>query len=772
MDLGNIRVGGSFGTQALTIQNTAANDTFSERLNASIGGETGDASASGSFSLLGAQQTNSADLVVGLGNADTSTAGAKSGTATISLESDGTGTSNIVGNVDLGTQTVNVSGNVYRLAEGLAQEAGDNVIDFGNFLVGNTVTRNLTITNTALNDTFSEELNALFGTLTNGTPSFGTLSTNGGSVDLLGAGQSNSVNMTVSYMAAAAGSIGGSVEILFESDGTNTSGFSAISIDPDVLSIFGIIGQAGTLAIAGPATPNPVTGSIRVGDTLVEGLSISNLATAPAEGLNAYFSGTSDAAITANGTVGTPGSAPGLAPGAVSTGDLSVQVAGNAAGNISGTATLKLESDGTFNSGTITNLADQTINVDVDVFRLAEAGAHSPEPVVINARVGELAAQALSMTNTAANDGFSEGLNASIGGATGDATAVGSFNLLGAGDTDSSSLVVGIDTTTAGAKSGTATITAQSDGAGTSNIAGNVDLADQTVNVSGNVYQTAQASVSIAPIDFGIVHVGDLAERTLAVSNTAPVAALNDTLTGGIDNFTNSRFSAPANLGTGVMAGGTDNTSLLVSMDTGSAGVLNGAMDLELFSHNQDLADLLLVDETIGLSGQVNEYANPAFDKSAGNGALTGSGVLFTLNFGDILLGSGATLEATAAFGNNVLGTFVDLMDGDFVSTAGDFVVTNLLTGFDNAGAGIFFDVATIAFDSTGLSQGLYSGALVWQARGHNASGYEDFRNVTLAVRANIVDAASVPEPAVLLLLIPGLLIMLRFTESRRRTAA
>ncbi|MCB1869329.1 MAG: choice-of-anchor D domain-containing protein, partial [Gammaproteobacteria bacterium] len=334
-----------------------------------------DASASGSFSLLGAQQTNSADLVVGLGNADTSTAGAKSGTATISLESDGTGTSNIVGNVDLGTQTVNVSGNVYRLAEGLAQEAGDNVIDFGNFLVGNTVTRNLTITNTALNDTFSEELNALFGTLTNGTPSFGTLSTNGGSVDLLGAGQSNSVNMTVSYMAAAAGSIGGSVEILFESDGTNTSGFSAISIDPDVLSIFGIIGQAGTLAIAGPATPNPVTGSIRVGDTLVEGLSISNLATAPAEGLNAYFSGTSDAAITANGTVGTPGSSPGLAPGAVSTGDLSVQVAGNAAGNISGTATLKLESDGTFNSGTITNLADQTINVDVDVFRLAEAGA-------------------------------------------------------------------------------------------------------------------------------------------------------------------------------------------------------------------------------------------------------------------------------------------------------------------------------------------------------------------------------------------------------------
>ena len=42
------------------------------------------------------------------------TAGAKSGTATIGLESDGTGTSGIAGNVALGTQTVNVTGNVYR----------------------------------------------------------------------------------------------------------------------------------------------------------------------------------------------------------------------------------------------------------------------------------------------------------------------------------------------------------------------------------------------------------------------------------------------------------------------------------------------------------------------------------------------------------------------------------------------------------------------------------------------------------------------------------
>ena len=88
-------------------------------------------------------------------------------------------------------------------------------------------------------------------------------------------------------------------------------------------------------------------------------------------------------------------------------------------------------------------------------------------------------------------------------------------------------------------------------------------------------------------------------------------------------------------------------------------------------------------------------------------------------------------------------------------STAGDFVVTNLFTGFGITRGRNFFDVATIALTQLPVSRKGFIQSLFGRHRSHNASGYEDFETLTLAVRANIVDEASVPEPAVLLLLIP-----------------
>jgi hypothetical protein len=66
--------------------------------------------------------------------------------------------------------------------------------------------------------------------------------------------------------------------------------------------------------------------------------------------------------------------------------------------------------------------------------------------ILANVREGELAQQVLSITNQAVDDGLSESLNASFGGTSGDATAMGSFNLLGPTATDNSSLIVGVDT--------------------------------------------------------------------------------------------------------------------------------------------------------------------------------------------------------------------------------------------------------------------------------------------------------------------------------------
>jgi hypothetical protein len=164
-----------------------------------------------------------------------------------------------------------------------------------------------------------------------------------------------------------------------------------------------------------------------------------------------------------------------LAAGASDNASLAVGIDTATAGHKAGTATITLTSNGagTSDLGT-TALGTQTVNVSGDVFRLASASAHTPEPVVFaNRHVGDDASQALSLTNTAANDGFSERLNASIGGVTGNATSNnGSFALLNAGATDSSALTVGIDTSSAGHKSGTATISLASDGAGTSGFGG------------------------------------------------------------------------------------------------------------------------------------------------------------------------------------------------------------------------------------------------------------------------------------------------------------
>ena len=131
-----------------------------------------------------------------------------------------------------------------------------------------------------------------------------------------------------------------------------------------------------------------------------------------------------------------------------------------AAGTVNGTQTVLFASDGTGTSGLgITGLPSQGVNVSGDittsgsVYRLASASPATPNPVNFgNVRIGMVTDQALTISNTALNDGFSEKLNASISSNGAPVTASGAFTLLGPQAIDSTSLHVGIDTGTAGAK--------------------------------------------------------------------------------------------------------------------------------------------------------------------------------------------------------------------------------------------------------------------------------------------------------------------------------
>jgi len=160
------------------------------------------------------------------------------------------------------------------------------------------------------------------------------------------------------------------------------------------------------------------------------------------------------------------------------------------AGAKSGTASIGLVSDGAgINSLGQTALAGQTVNVSGNVYRLAEATIDNPLSFLFgNVNVGDPVSQALSISNTAANDGFSEGLKASFGTAS-DARILnnsGSIGLLAAGGTDNSNMVVSVNTLTAGPLSGTQTINFTSDGASTSGL-GVTGLAAQNLTVTATI---------------------------------------------------------------------------------------------------------------------------------------------------------------------------------------------------------------------------------------------------------------------------------------------
>src|SRR5207237_740786 len=122
---------------------------------------------------------------------------------------------------------------------------------------------------------------------------------------------------------------------------------------------------------------------------------------------------------------------------------------GNTAGAQSGSVIVGLTSNGSGTSGLgTTSLSGQTINVSGTGYRLASASAHTPEPVAFGyVHVGGTASQNLTLQNTAANDGFSEKLDGSIGSTTGDALVSGSFSLLSA-QGSSSALNISVDAST------------------------------------------------------------------------------------------------------------------------------------------------------------------------------------------------------------------------------------------------------------------------------------------------------------------------------------
>jgi hypothetical protein len=400
----------------------------------------------------------------------------------------------------------------------------------------------------------------------------------------------------------------------------NVTGSGQINADPS--SAQGLSDTpAGGLTFLGADTYRLAFGNIHVGDSKALGYQIANVGGVGPSLRGAIQTTVNGGNLTDARLSGAGVTASNFGPLAATqeTGDLAVTFDGTTAGALTGQQVRIINN--------FDNVNDLILQFTGAAYRYANPTAHTPEPVNFGyAHIGDVLTQALSITNNVPNDGFSERLDASIGSPTGSATTnSGSFADLAPGSTNNSSLVVGIDTSTAGIKSGTATISFVSDGTGSSGL-GNTNLASQTVNIQAQVNNFAIADVvklsghgffaMTGPDEFTL-NLGSIVEgqapltATLGMMNDA--AAPSDDLAGSFTlaapDFGLTGFSSFSGVAAGATQGG-----FVVSLDDSNVGDFTGQITLLPRSTNPQPFTMDLDPITIHVFGAVRLGGDYNFD--------------------------------------------------------------------------------------------------------------------------------------------------------------
>ena len=359
--------------------------------------------------------------------------------------------------------------------------------------------------------------------------------------------------------------------------------------------------------------------------------------------------------------------------------------------------------------------------------------------------------------------------NAGIDPATGKASAnpdyiTGQLGGSPKGSATSAAFTVSAKTTTAGTFTASQALTLTSgDSANTSSVF-NLTPAygNNPLSLTANIYTPAAATVTPS-VDFGIVHVGDpTPQKAISVTNSAPVTALNDVLTGGAGTATPSPpFSISGNLGAGLPAGSTDKSSITAGLSTKNAGIFGGSATLSLTSHDSQLADAPVTTTPIALAGQVNNYAQSAFLKTGGDGTFTQTGSAYKLDFGTLIRGFSPPETTDLAVANPAAAPADDL-SGTYSRTGNGFILTGF-NPFAFLAAGGQLNGLLAQFDPTQL--GLFDEIVTLHGVGSNASGYSAaIGDITLELVADVV-----PEPGTLGLMGTALAGLIGIASRRKR---
>jgi Ca2+-binding RTX toxin-like protein len=728
INFGSVHVGDNVASRAISLSNTAT--APGEALAAIATSNGGGINASGAIASLAAGETSGNSLFATL---DTSTSGVKSGLISIALQSLGFGAN--AGRVTpLSPLTLAASGTVYAFADPVVSTS--SVFATARVGSGAASISNLSVKNGSVSNAYQEGLRFSVENVAGGFTSTDT-------TGFIQSGAQQGIGLA--FDTGAAGRTTGSLDLVFVSDGQGTSGLgttalgsTTVSITADVYRLASTTGVAeGSIALA----------NAHVGDVRSVALAVTN--TAAADG----FSEKLDAAVTGStGAAVSSGSVSGLAAQATSSGSLWVGIDTSVAGSRSGSATIAFTSNGSGTSGFAPEaIGQQTINVSGNVYRLAAASDLSSSPISFgNVRVGGSASQIVSVTNLAAPDGFSEALSVVGAGGNGGVVGVGIVSQLAAGATDSTSLSVGLDTSSAGHKSGIAIFNLSSDGAGSSNL-GVTGLPSKTVALSGNVFRTASADI-LGPTNV-IVHVGDNGTKTLVIGNAAPADGYSEKLAATVVS-TSGGFTAAGTIdGLGPSA---SSNAISYIFDTQVAGVITGRINLGLQSDgsgSSGLANVSLGPLAVDLTATVNNYAQLNLLASRGNLSFYGSS--YVLDLGNIAQDSGIvttslTVANSAAGPADVLAGAFSPLSGNGFTTSGSMTFSGLSAGASAQGPSLQLNTAALG----SFTQTFNIGAV-----GSNASGYSGALADTLLTVTGTVVEALAPDLVVSTMSVPDTMV-------------
>ena len=372
----------------------------------------------------------------------------------------------------------------------------------------------------------------------------------------------------------------------------------------------------------------------------------------------------------------------------------------------------------------------QSITGDAAGGTLNFGNVHVGESATLNYQIansGTVGASLRGAIQTAANGGNITDARLSGAGAT-----AGNYGPLAVG-ANSGDLAVTYNASSAGALSGQII-----------HVENNFDnVAGSDIAITGAAYRLAAPSVTPDPVNFGIVHVGDSVSQNLTLANNATADGFSEGLNASFSSTTSGvNSSGSVN---GLAAGGNDSSSLSVSVDTSSAGFVNGTAFLDLISDGEGTSGLgttALTGAEVAVTAQVNNFAAPSYILESGAATLTqDDATSFTLDFGTVLQNSTGP-DAALAIANDVLGP-ADTLAGGF-TFAGDpgFTISGFMAflgieGGDSQGG------FSISLNTS--SEGSFDTNIFLNARSQNASGFDGALN---QVVLNVRGAVAVPEPS------------------------